>query len=244
MHMVVNDLSFSPAFRSEQEAQKAINDFLEICHELDSGKYHAYTGIVSFLYETRHEICPGMDIYYFLERMDRDEATYLKGILHGVHNHLNTAMINGETAEHFVYADDGAMISLRTQEASEPFLIARTDGREIAIKNISCISHLDNYWKELDRCVYEASPKHGNKAYNIAKGKNSSPMTLDRKKAQHLLNRSLRRGKALYAKDGEHYYAFRGGENTGVYHGFEGDETIIEPLRRELDRRYREGWFA
>ncbi len=244
MHLVVNNLFFSASFRSEQETKKAIRDFLEICHELDCGKYHAYTGIVSFLNETRGEVCPGKDIYYFLERMDRDEATYLKGILNGMHNHLSAAVINGKTVENFDSADDGAMINLRTQETGEPFLIARTDDREIMIKNISCISHLDKYRRELDRCVYEPSPKHGSKAYYTPKGVKASPMTLDSEKAQRLLNRSLRRGKVLYAKDGEHYYAFRGGEDTGVYHGFEEDETITEPLRRELDRRYREGWFA
>lgn len=130
---------------------------------------------------------------------------------------------------------NGTVFSLGTNDSFIKEKISgkyTSDGKTcktVEIDNISEKKHVDIHWSKLGTKIYEANPKH--KA-NYGWG---SPMDLNDKEAQYVLDRSVIAGdeeKHLVAKYQNNYYSFRC-HWKNYYHGYQ-DHSMPEDMKRRL----------
>lgn len=238
MRVGVNDLSFHFSLFEREKAIVAVNQFITICHYLESKRCHKVDRLLSVEINKSQEIYSNATLFQMVQEItDRDERRYFLSLMA---NRGITAFSADIPA--FVFQEYESkicselnkdfVVSLASlEEFKENSFSGQIDGETVRIKNISDSPHCDFYRNELGLRFYEAnSEKHKKDRVNhYGKAKEASPMDLDGEDAQELLDDAIEIKGRLYARRGNKNYTF---QSTGdcVYHGYEVDNLQMDVL--------------
>lgn len=227
MNVAINDLAFQRSLYNRNDALRAVEKFIHICHMMESIKCHNVNRIVRSDIDKTRELYPGKTIYSVIQEIPvREERTYFLGLM------VNRGVQYAMPEEAFVFHDmksyicaavkDDAMVSIETDPVFSDSLLSGMIGEStVSIRNISDDRHIHEYRELLGLRIYMANDRKHKKDRFNAYGKNiASPMRLEGVEAQELLDRAIEINGRLYAQKGDVNYAFQQ-EQICIYHGYE-----------------------
>lgn len=244
MVAVINDISFQYPFATRELAIEYVHKFLHICKRIKKEEVTNVDEIKTGVIDTQSEISPDYKLIQLLQDFQtREERTFLLGLLtnQGTYHSERGIPCYIDEKESFIcaYAVDNILISLLSHELFDaPVIRGVIAEKEVDIRNLSKEEHMHHYRKELGIRRYIANDtKHKpNRDNPYGKGKVASRMDLHDKEAQELLNKAVEIRGRLYAKHGDHYYAFQN-ERDMDYHGYRADD-LGDDIKIQLDRAF------
>ena len=242
MDIGINDLSFRFAFSSEQQALAAVEEFVDICKELEKPKCTNVDRLLSVRIDTTCEVAPNCKLIQLIQKLsDRQKRTYLIGLLtnRATYSQLPEVpfIYKGEQSYACAWACNGRMlVSLLSEPGiAEPVLKGHIQEKSVEISNISQKNHMHVHRHALGLRRYVGnSRKHKkNRSNPYGKGRVGSPMDLEETEAQELLDHAVWIKGRLYARYAGRNYAFQNTEDN-IYHGYIADD-LGEDIVRALD---------
>ncbi len=247
MKVIVNDLSFQYKFYSREEALKGFMAFIEICHEIESGRLKNVEKLtLGEKPDVTFEIAPECKIIKLLQSvLPREERSYLLSIImnRAVEEELPKHAFNcdGKASYACALAKDGAVVSLMSSNLfSKSIIEGKIENEKISLKNIACEKHVFLYRQMLGLRLYRANKeKHKEQRSNpYGKGKVASPMDLDDETAQKLLDRAIEYKGRLYGRYRGKNYSFQ--KEQDVYYHCYIDDTLGDDVLRALESKHWE----
>ena len=241
---VVNDVSFQETYGTIELAEQGMNQFLDICKQIETNEITNVHEIRTGLIDTQVIIAPSYKLIQLLQGFrEREERTLLISILtnRGTYktDEGDTCEINGKTSYVCAQGIDNFLISLLSNCVfASPILEGIIKGEKVEIRNLSQKEHIDFYRNELGIRKYVANDKkHKFDRENFyGKGKVGSRMDLDDEEAQELLNKAIYIKGRLYGKKNGAYYAFQK-ERDVYYHAYRADD-LGEDKKNILDKNF------
>ena len=242
MEIIFNDIAMHYQFKDKYDALEKMKIGIETLVYLR--KQNTTFKICSQGKITGLEIAPG---YYFPQLFSEDN----KSLNQNHKTAIRTFFINFNNLtcgkDKFVfegiesnqcgmaYRTNSLLFSLGTKnyfferQITGDYVFEETIKRDVKIDNVSKKEHIDIHWFKLKRRIYESNPKHKT---NYGWG---SPMDLDEKEAQYVLDRAImadKDEKHLIARYNGVYYSFRC-HLRNFYHGYQ-DNSMPEDMKRRL----------
>lgn len=240
MKAAINDLSFKRAFPSKQEAIEKVRQWMDICKKIESGEMTAVKKLYLDNINTSAEIAPDFPLINLIKDFQtRDERSYLIHLLANLSSpeyEEEVFVWNDENSKICAWAKDDIVVSLESDVAFEQSIIkGEIASKQVLIKNISHLKHMNLYAELLGIRCYEPNKKHGRVAYIDTVGRHVAPMDLDGKEAQKLLNKAIEIDGNLFGKKGDKYYSFQR-HHRNCYHGYQNND-LSEHITREIDKQ-------
>ncbi|MCI8852306.1 MAG: hypothetical protein HFI32_02220 [Lachnospiraceae bacterium] len=245
MRITVNDLAFEFPLYEKAKTMEAVYTFTSVCKELESASCHNVERLMRTEIDKGKELYPTGNLYRIIQDIsDRDDRKYFLGLL------INRELVEMPADKPFIYknrqsfvcaaAKEDAVVSLRTDQGfKQAEIVGEIGQKEVRIKNISSKEHIRYYGNMLGIRTYEAnSEKHKKDRENpYGKGKIGSPMDLSDEEAQKLLDHAIWIKQRLYARKGNHNYAFQKTRDC-IYHGYIADDLDDDILSELYARRW------
>lgn len=246
MQVAINDLSFRFPFYEKKRFFEKLNQFIDICQFLESGRCHRieHQRLTGTVIDTNQNICQGSNLSKLIrEFSDRDRKRYLLGLLtnRGQSKPVAFPFVFHDLASDLcAQAKDDAVVSLESRpEFNEKSIEGAIRDQRTEIRNIARWAHTEDYRIELGIRKYEANiGKHKpDKDHPYGKGKVASRMDLDDVEAQELLDQAIEIKDRLYARKENRNYAFQE-SSPGIYHGYIA-EDLPDDIQRTLAKSNR-----
>lgn len=232
MIAVFNNASFEEWFKTIYEANEAFKKLLNITKEL---KKEYITNRIQYKGEKislSRQIGKNITLYDVLNGWDsespkgKEERRLMITLLSRIETGLDAPKPGREISIKGVSflvpmdTSDTMLISLSSNEYFRVYELQalQKDNKIINLPNISEMDHIWEHRKLLGIRKYESNPKHKEKPYSYGKGKESSPMISDDKKAQWLLNRAVLIDGRLYTVYNNECFVFMNHIDV-YYHG-------------------------
>lgn len=228
--VAINDISFMHPFASQEQANVALHDLLNICLEIKKSKYRNVGKIWCDCINVQNQIAPGCKLIKIVQNFrTHDQRSFLLTLLanspHPPHEG-NPFCIGTNKSYACAIAHRGVVISLNSCTQFQDGTISGTlNGEPCDICNISQILHINQHSKVLGRRIYENNPKHRAKVYRQS-GHLVSIMDLGDEQAQKVLDAAVEIDGHFYGKRENYYYEFRN-HRDNFYHGYRNDQLDI-----------------